>query len=298
MLRRLLCGFVLLIGAGFAHASVSPWLNFELYGGHIALPVTVSGHSTFAILDSGSQVSAINKAFMEKHELEYTGTGSTYIEGVFGKKRHNKFSNVPVGIFGTTMKIDNVVEVSLGHSSKGLLLGAALFQGNVMQIDYPNKKMRLISRDSVNLHEIKNVPMVEQRGSGRPLVEVSLNGRKTWLVLDTGNAGGIMIERSLAEGLDLANTSNQVHKSSGMNKSGNMETTRIDKVVFGPYTLENTLVSFNAEGSNINLNNQFKTTGTRIRGKKVEGLIGYEVLKHFVITMDYGRGYLHAALPE
>ncbi|QPG06452.1 retropepsin-like domain-containing protein [Salinimonas marina] len=201
-------------------------------------------------------------------------------------------------MFGTTTGINNVVEAALGHSSIGLLLGAPLFQGNVMQIDYPGRKLRLISRDVVNLHKIKNIPMVEQRGSGMPLVEVTLNGQRTWLVLDTGNAGGIMIERSLAEGLGLANSDNQVHQASDISKTVKLESTRIDEVVFGPYTLENMLVSFNAEGSNIDLNNQYKTTGTRIRGKKVEGLIGYEVLKHFVITMDYQRAYLHAGLPE
>ncbi len=297
MLLRFFYGVVLLVSACSAHARVTPWIDFELKGGHISFPVTVSGHPTYAVLDSGAQLNAINKAFIGKHELDYTRVGKINIKGVFGKKKQNKLSNIPVGIFGVTMELDNVAEISLGHNSKGLLLGAPLFNGNIIQIDYPGHKLRLISRELINLRELKNVTMVEQRGSGMPLVQVKLNGRNVWLILDTGNSGGIMIERSLAEGLGLTNARNEVRINGGATKMANVEHTRVKEVEFGPFTLENVLVSFNAEGSSINLNNQYSETGSRIKGKRVVGLIGYDVLKHFVLTMDYGRGQMHVGLP-
>ena len=297
MLLRLFCSVVLIVSTSSVHARVTPWIDFELKGGHISFPVTVSGHPTYAVLDSGAQLNAINKAFIGKHKLDYARVGKIDIKGVFGKRKQNRLSNIPVGIFGVTMELDNVAEISLGHNSKGLLLGAPLFVGNIVQIDYPSHKLRLISRELINLRELKNVPMVDQRGSGMPLVQVKLNGRNVWLILDTGNSGGIMIERSLAKGLGLTNPRNEVRINGGATQMGNVEHTRVNEVVFGPFTLENVLVSFNAEGSSINLNNQYSETGSRIKGKRVVGLIGYDVLKHFVLTMDYGRGQMHIGVP-
>ncbi|QPG06451.1 hypothetical protein IT774_04505 [Salinimonas marina] len=86
MLSRLLCCVLLILSAWSAQATVTPWLEFKLQDGHISLPVTVSGHPTYAILDSGAQMNAINKKFIDKHELNYTGVGTTYINGPFGKK--------------------------------------------------------------------------------------------------------------------------------------------------------------------------------------------------------------------
>ena len=298
MALRALMYLVLLAGSCSAYAGgATPWLDFELKDGHISFPVTISGHPTYAILDSGAHSNGINKAFIGKHDLEYPRIGKVNVKGVFGKERRDKLADIPVGIFGTTMEFDNVVELNLGHNSKGLLLGSPLFQGNIMQINYPEQKLRLINRDLLKLSELENIRMTEQGGSGMPLVQVKLNGRTAWLILDTGNAGGIMIERGLADGLGLTNDSNAVNLSGGATTMSSVESTRIEEVEFGPFTLENVLVSFNAEGSSINLKSQYEETGSHIKGKKVRGLIGYDVLKHFVLTMDYGRGQMHVGLP-
>lgn len=295
--RKILCSALLTLSTA-VNAGVTPWLDFQLENGHIAFPVTIANQPTYAILDSGSQIHAINQAFVAKNELEFSRVGKVRIQGVFGEARRDKLSNVPVGIFGSTMELDGVIEMSLGHHSRGLLLGAPLFYGNIMQIDYPNNQLRLITRDAMDLADFKNIPMVDQRGTGMPLVEVALNGRKVWLVLDTGNSGGIIIERTLAESFDFVDAKNEVSGAAGATRESRIESLRIKEVVFGPYTLENVLVSFNAQGSGINLKNQFTVTGSRVKGKRVVGLIGYDVLKHFILTMDYGRGHMHVGLPE
>lgn len=41
--------------------------------------------------------------------------------------------------------------------------------------------------------------MLSQRGSGVPIVKIRLNNEEdVWLLLDTGNSGGVMLERSVA----------------------------------------------------------------------------------------------------
>ncbi|MCU7556024.1 pepsin/retropepsin-like aspartic protease family protein [Alteromonas sp. ASW11-19] len=290
--------FVYLLTSLPVMAGATKWLDFTLSGGHVVLPAEVSGIPTSAILDSGAQINAINAAFIGKHELDYNRVGKIRIDGAFGEKRADKLAGVPIKLFETETSFDQVVELSLGHHSKGLLLGSPLFYGNIMQIDYPAQRLRIVNREAMDLGEFQNIDIVDQRGSGMPLVKVTINGRSVWLILDTGNSGGVLIERTLAESLDLISDQNAVEGAMGATRTSYLESTRVKEVVFGPYTLENVLVSFNTEGNRLNIRNQFSKTGSRIKGKRVSGLIGYDILKHFILTMDYGRGQMHVGLPE
>ncbi|WP_018983060.1 aspartyl protease family protein [Salinimonas chungwhensis] len=290
--------FIYLVVSLPAQAGATKWLDFKLSGGHIVLPAEVSGIPTSAILDSGSQFNAINTAFMGKHDLDYNRVGKTRINGAFGEKTTDRLSGIPIKLFDSETSFDQVIGLSLGHHTTGLLLGAPLFYGNIMQIDYPAKRLRIITRDAMTLSEFENINIVDQRGSGMPLVNVNINGKSVWLILDTGNSGGILIERSLAEELALITNNNAVTGAMGATRSAYIESTRVDNVTFGPYTLENVLISFNAEGNSINLKSQYSRTGTRIKGKRVAGLIGYDILKHFILTMDYGRGQMHVGLEQ
>jgi len=58
------------------------------------------------------------------------------------------------------------------------------------------------------------------------------------------------------------------------------------------------LVTIPAEGESSNLESQYQKTGSRIKGQKIQGLIGYDVLKHFLITIDHRSGHAHIGLPD
>ena len=68
--------------------------------------------------------------------------------------------------------------------------------------------------------------------------------------------------------------------------------------MFGPYVLENVLVNIPAEGQTSNIEDQNSFTGTRIKSAKQKGVIGYDILKHFVLTLDYRAGNAHISVPE
>lgn len=291
-------GCMALFSSAAQAGGVTPWLDFSLHNGHISIPIAVSGVPSHAILDSGAQINGINEAFLQEHSLDYPRLGKVRIEGVFKKQERDTLSNIPVTMFGNETDFDDVVEVSLGHHSVGMLLGAPLFYGRILQIDYPSKRLRVVTRDAMELRDFTNIAMFSKRNSGMPLVEVSLNGHDVWLMLDTGSSGGIMIERSLAAELDLLKDDNAIEEVSGVNSKATVESTRASEVGFGPYTLENVLVTFSTEDFNTSFNSKVHTTGSRIRSRRVAGLIGYDVLKHFILTMDYGRGQMHVGLPK
>lgn len=283
-----------------AVAAVTDWVPFTLHNGHIKIPITISGIETHALMDTGAQLNAINEAFIAKHELDYTRGGQIRVRGVFGEETKSMFNNVPVNIFGFDTDLDSLTPVSLGHHSTGLLIGAGFFSSFIVQLDYPNSRMRLLSKDTVNLREFENIRMESQQGSGEPLVQVSFGADSSpfWVLLDTGNNGGLLIDRSLANRLSLVDENTASSISSGVNATASVASLRVDEFVFGPYTLENVLVSFPEEGVNANLSDQYSFTGTRIKSRRQRGILGYDILKHFVVTLDYASGHAHIGLPE
>jgi predicted aspartyl protease len=177
-----------------------------------------------------------------------------------------------------------------------LLLGANFVDNYVFQFDYVNERMRLITRDSVNLKSIRNVDAKLDRSSGALLIRVGLTeDRNAWLQMDTGSNGGILIDRKLANSLEWPSTLPKVSgESYGINGSGEMEYYRVPKTKVGPFELENVLVSTPAPGVSTEIFETYATTGTRLASrKKSSGLLGYDVLKHFVVTIDYDRGHVH-----
>jgi hypothetical protein len=181
-------------------ASVTEWIDFNLEGGHVKIPATIAGIDTYAILDTGAQLNAINKAFITKHNLTFDKGSKIRVKGVFGIDRKTTFNNVPVGFFGIETELDKITEVSLGYHTNGLLFGGGFFNQFITQLDYPNKKMRIISQDSIDVAKFKNIEIQSQKGTGMPIVKIGLpNDEHLWLLFDTGNSGGMVVERKVAK---------------------------------------------------------------------------------------------------
>lgn len=280
-------------------AGVTPWIDFEANSGHIKIPVTINGIEGKAILDTGSQINVINSVFISKNQLDFSHGKKYKIQGVFGVNSRSSFNKVPVSIFDTEFILDNLVSAPFGHPNNQIILGAGFFSRFVVQIDYPQSKMRIMSRDAINLKDIKNVKMQPDIGTGKPIVRVKLNNEMSaWLLLDTGNAGGIMIDRKVAKNKQwLEKYSSKSSVSRGVNTVGFTEVFRLPSIKFGPYELENVLTSVPGENQSTNITHQSDIKWSHIKGKKVRGLLGYDVLKHFVVTIDYKRGYMHVIAP-
>ena len=290
--------FSFLFASTNVFSAATSWTNFTLDNGHIFLPVSIEGIESRAMLDSGAQINSINSAFIRKHKLELDKGQPVNIKGVFEREKRNSYNNVNVELFGTIFELDSLVEVRLGHHTNGLLLGAGFFNNFIVQFDYPRKKFRLVTRDAVNMRDVANVKAASQKGSGMPIAQVEINGVSLWLRIDTGNSGTILIDRNSASRAGLLDKVEGATTAFGANSSGVNEFATSDVVQFGPYEISDVKVSFPAEGQKTNLESRYKSSSSRIGGKRVVGLIGYDLLKDFIVTLDYKRGELHIALPN
>lgn len=292
--------FIILISLP-AFSAVTPWLELKIENGHISIPITISGVETKAILDTGSQINALNRAFRNKHELSF-GTGQNYkLRGVHGEETVNSFNQVPVNLFGAEMKLDGLADISLGHHTTGLLLGAGFLEQFVMQIDYPNKRIRFVTHGTLKMSKLQNIDFQLQKGSAMPIVKIGLGENKSaWVLFDTGSNGGLLLNKAMADSMGWHDTlaTEQTASVGVTSHVAVMNNYRIPEVQFGPYLLEHVLVSVPADDSRIMLPEQHKELGTNIRGKKIQGILGYDVLQHFLITIDYKNGYAHIGLPE
>lgn len=284
-------------------AAVTEWVDMKIENGLITVATKISGIGGNAMFDTGAQINGINSRFLKANELEFSQGPKMGIVGVFGTEQRKTYTKVPVDIFGTTIDLKGLVDLNVGPPDRQLLIGAGFFENFVVQIDYPNQRMRLITRDSIDLKRLKNVESKrDPDGGGSPLVKVRLNDqRDVWLIMDTGSNGGVLIDRPVAKKFKWLE---QYPVTSGISwgatAGGQMDRFVLPKLTFGGFEIGNPTVSVPAAGQDMELFKKEGNTGSRIRkGRgRYQGLLGFDVLKHFVVTIDYKRGHVHVAPPE
>lgn len=282
-----------------AIAQVTPWVDFITDNGLIKIPVVIGGVETQALLDTGATINGIDPNFIKEHNLDL-GKGQKYtVQGVVATAKNRKsYNRVNVNMFGGDVVFDNIVELNLSRETP-FLIGGGFFGKFIFQIDYPNSRLRLMTRDAIDLAEFQNIRIRAQRGSGKPIVQLKIGEKPVWGLLDTGSNGGLLVTRKVAKRIDAISESNEKSSLKGVNEVGMIESTVARDVTFGPYELGGVEVWFPEEGGSLNIQSQFEpAAGSRVKGRKVEAIIGYDVLKHFVLTIDYYGGRMHVGLPK
>lgn len=284
-----------------AFAAASAWIDIEIDDGLIFLDAEVQGISGRAFIDTGANINAVNESFIDANELSFKEGRDRQISGVFGTENRTSYLTVPVSLFGADIDFKNLTELSLGSPDVNLLLGAPFLELFVFQFDYPNQRMRIITRDSVDLKKQRNLESRRDPDSGRLMVKVRLNDEDdAWLLMDTGNSGGVLIDRSIArKNKWLERYPRAQSVSVGVNSSGQIERFNLESMKFGPFELANPIVSVPGEGEKLEMFQAQRRQFSRIRSKrKVEGILGFDVLQHFILTVDYKGGHMHVAAGE
>ena len=296
---RVLVFLALALFSSTVMAQATSWIPFENANGHVLIKVEVAGIESYAMIDSGSQVNALNLSFAEHHELEFDSNKRIKIQGAHDVQDRRIYRDVPTKLLGLDLDME-LVGLELGGKHVSLLLGAPLLNQFILQFDYPNSRSRFANPGTFNLEETANLEMRPQDGSGRPLVKVNFNDEaERWVLLDTGNSGGLYLHRN------FATTQNWLERfpvmegvSRGVNASKDVELFQLPLFGFGPYKLEDIVVIVPSEGSPADFGNRYSNIGSRMKGVEVNGILGYDILKHFILTIDYRNGRGHIYVPQ
>lgn len=299
---RLIVATVSLLWFQGALAGVSPWVKLDLSSGSPRIATEIAGIPGESIIDTGATINSINVRFLNKHNLEFKKTGKVRIAGVHEATDRPVYGKIPGKVFESELVFQDLVGMSFAPPDTQLLLGAGFLGLYIFQFDYPNSRMRVLTRDAIDLKKVANLETKRDQGGGHPIVKVGLNGEKNvWLVLDTGSTGGLLLERKLAKKHKwLERYPVEQGYSLGVNAGREMERFNLPSINFGPFELGNTEVSVPVNNAPLEIFKKTTKTGSHIkrRSRKAQGLLGYDVLKHFVLTIDYKTGRAHVAEPE
>ncbi len=279
---------------------MSQWVPFENRAGHIYIPVEIFGEPAWALLDSGASMNVVSENFLERHEGKFSTGQPIVVSGVHGERNAHLINNVELNLLGVDFEMDDLMPMRTDYVD--FIIGLSFFNAFIWQIDYPNSRLRIIEHDSLDLKKYANVKLKNARVSQFLKVQVDFDGEyRPWLLLDTGSNGGIFLERSRVEALGwLEKYRSTGGASRGINEEAQVERFTVPLMTFGPYQLENVMVTVPAEGqvTNIEEIGDDWAWGSRIRGNKSEGIAGYDIFKHFVITLDARRSLMHIEVPQ
>ncbi len=271
------------------------WIPFDGSSGAVLFRATVNGHPAGVVLDSGASIGAVSRAFAERVGIEADPRSQIQVVGVHDQGRVYGSREFTLMLNEAPVRLRNFAIVP--GAGFDILLGRWIFERAVVQIDYPNQRVRFLNRDGVNFEG--NVPM-RVTNTGEMLVDMSLDGRQARLLLDTGNTGMIVLTQSFVRrhGFQQQAIDELVVPTQGVIASADMQLLQLNSAQLGPYPMEGVLAGFNPN-RNEGLDGRERTIGTRVRQPRTsnDGLLGYEVMRHFIVTIDWRGRKLHLQAP-
>ena len=254
--------------------AISPWLDFELNRGHIYIDITIKGKPAKAVVDTGATLSAISEDFAKKIGVSRSKNRKDKIrvQGLAGTRLMTWSRLSQMAIPGIMKK---KIKFVMFDTLDGIdvILGMDVFAFEVTQIDYSNNKMRFASHNAFKFDPEASIPL-KKRGN-RYLLNAKINEVDLAMLLDTGNAGSIIVPYADAENTSLLSSINGIKKET---EKGGIHEKKLplysgvsDNFNIGPYTLDNVRYKVIAED---------KVEAVR------RPVLGYDILKHFLVTID------------
>lgn len=182
-----------------AQTGVPPWLPFAHGRNHMAtVTVEARGARFPALIDTGAQRSAIDRAFAER--LSLGGFPLPMVAyGVSGQAQLGQGARFDVDVGGLSVRGLTVAILELGPLASlvnglgtPLILGQDVLQAAVAEIDYPGMRLRLLPAEGYALPD--GARLAPARRQGRALyTTVEIDGRPVEGLVDTGASAALSL---------------------------------------------------------------------------------------------------------
>jgi hypothetical protein len=273
-------------------------IDFKTASNLIIIPVTINESDTLNfILDTGVRFPIITELpFVNKLNLNYLMPVQVKGLGEGQELTAYRSGNNTMKLNGLTarnqevqMIIDENFQIShmLGIPVHGLI-GFNLFKDYIVKIDYPNEKITLYKPEYYKYRDRrKDIILPLHLEGNKPFVRTSIVTSNmeevpVKLLVDTGASDAIWLSEESDERIELPE--NHIETFLGKGLSGDVfgAKGRLDGIWVGPLILTKPIVSFPSS----DLIDQLISSNDR------NGTIGAEILRRFVVTIDYRNSRL------
>jgi hypothetical protein len=273
-------------------------IPFKSASNLIIIPVTINDSDTLNfILDTGVKHPIITELpFVNKLNLNYMmpvpiqGLGDGYELTAYRSSGNNlKMAGMTAWNQEVQMIIDENFQIShmLGLPVHGLI-GFNLFKDYIVKIDYPNEKLILYRPEHYKYRDRnKDIILPLHMEGHKPFVRTTIVTDEMQevpvkLLVDTGSSDALWLAENSDERIKLPQ--NHIESFLGRGLSGDLFGIkgRIDGIWVGPLIMSKPIASF----PDSDLIRQLITTNDR------NGTLGAEILRRFVVTMDYRNSRL------
>ncbi len=250
------------------------------YLGEVSLEATIEGRKTWALLDSGAGLSAVDastpagRAF--KTSLEVTGSGSSQVVRLgLGELdalrlgdltlRHLPIASVPIPALE-----------DFGARRPEIIVGYSLFAGAAVRVDYARSEL-VVARSAEGLVKPGATAVPLRVWEGKLVTLAEVEGVTAPMVLDTGSSGGLDFRKYWADahGIPGARKIIELRARSGAGEAATVGTLfRLGQARLGPIRHDDRLAQIDdPPGKN-----------------RLAGLLGNEILGHCpAVVFDAAR---------
>lgn len=192
-------------------ASSSGWMPFGARRQSlVTLDATANGQPVTALFDTGAQYSVVDRAFAETLQLSSTFAAPLIAYGVSGEAQLGKGTSLDVQVGDMMLKGLRTAILDLGPIagpkglSVSLILGQDVMLQTIADIDFPRRRIRFAPNGGYELPS--GAAAAPVRREGRALhAEVTVDGTRLEVVLDTGASPALSLTREMAQAAGLMN---------------------------------------------------------------------------------------------
>lgn len=193
----------------FSNGRGTPWQALPPRGGLIEIPVTVNGEPVRAVVDSGAQFSAVDRALAARLDLARTVSAPILAYGVSGGPSLTHTVRLDLALPGLSIPNLRAAALDLAAIAAAtgrdfqLLIGRDVLRHLVVEADFPRGRARFLPRGAYRPpRDAIAIPLRTQGGA--PVVAVQIEGGAPLDVLvDTGSSGVLALSAKAAEAAGL-----------------------------------------------------------------------------------------------
>lgn len=274
----------------FANGRDTPWLPLPERGGLIDIAVAVNGTPVRAVVDSGAQFSAIDRALAERLALPRSIAAPILAYGVSGAPSLTHTVRLDLSLPGLAIPNLRAAALDLAAISAAtgrdfhLLIGRDVLRRLVVEADFPRARARFLVREAYRPTHDGIAIALRSRG-GAPTVAVQIEEAPPLDVLvDTGASGVLALSASAASEVGLLAPGRQVTSAHSVSLGG----LSVDRLVaartlrVGGMTLHGADVQIYTPAAN---------------APAPAGLLGTGLFRQFRMALDLGGGRLFLVRP-